>query len=364
MIAALLLCVAQKPSPYTEFGVPCPKGSHEPQISVGTNGHVALAWGTRERISCCYGDPADQASFQRVHTMPEKLSYSVGMRRGPRIEILTGDQIVLTAIGGEKGGGKDGDLLAWRSLPEKETWSVVQRINSTPGTAREGLHAMARGAHGELYCAWIDLRSGRPQVYGALSRDGGATWVNEGLVSGDAEICPCCAPSTCFDGESAACVMWRGVSKGARDMQLARSSDGGKTFGAAAKLGTGTWKLDACPMDGGVLVVIDGKATGIWRREQSIFMAADDLSERLLGTGMQPWATHSADRVVWIEERGGKLHSYLPRMQESVVLADDACDPVVASAPGGRAPIYVAWESGTAGESRIHLRLVARLAPR
>jgi hypothetical protein len=51
-------------------------------------------------------------------------------------------------------------------------------------------------------------------------------------------------------------------------------------------------------------------------------------------------------------------------MEQSVVLADDACDPVVASAPGGRAPIYVAWESGTAEESRIHLRLLAGLAAR
>ena len=38
--------------------------------------------------------------------------------------------------------------------------------------------------------------------------------------------------------------MWRGESEGARDMQLALPS------GEVTKLGSGTWKLDACPMEG------------------------------------------------------------------------------------------------------------------
>ncbi|HEV7302416.1 MAG TPA: hypothetical protein VGN72_23960 [Tepidisphaeraceae bacterium] len=29
------------------------------------------------------------------------------------------------------------------------------------------------------------------------------------------------------------------------------SADGGQTFSEATKLGEGTWKINACPMDGG-----------------------------------------------------------------------------------------------------------------
>jgi len=102
MIAcAVLLCVLQ------EIAVPCKPGARQPQLSVGADGHVALAWGTKGALECSYGDPEKLSGAQ---TLPGKLRYSVGMRRGPRVAILDGDHVVVTAIGGEKGGGRDGDV--------------------------------------------------------------------------------------------------------------------------------------------------------------------------------------------------------------------------------------------------------------
>src|SRR5262245_1384373 len=164
MIAcALLLSVVQ------QIQLPCKPGAREPQLSVGSNGHVALAWGDRGVIRICFGAPDDPRNFMRVHGMytKEKLQYSVGMRRGPRLAMLADDHIVLTAIGGAKGGGADGDVLAWRNTDDTLSWYDVVRINSVAGSAREGLHALGRGGKDEVYCAWIDLRSGKPQVWGA-----------------------------------------------------------------------------------------------------------------------------------------------------------------------------------------------------
>ena len=56
---------------------------------------------------------------------------------------------------------------------------------------------------------------------------------------------------------SALVTWWSGTPNsldGNRDMYLVRSEDGGRTFGPPEKLGAGTWKLAACPMDGGDLV--------------------------------------------------------------------------------------------------------------
>ena len=47
--------------------------------------------------------------------------------------------------------------------------------------------------------------------------------------------------------------MWRNSLDGARDMFVSESRDGGRTFSNARKLGSGTWPLKACPMDGGHL---------------------------------------------------------------------------------------------------------------
>ena len=355
MIASLLLSVLQ------QIVVPSKPDAHQPQLSVAADGHVALAWAEKGVIRCCFGAPDDQSKFLIVHGMVPKMSYSVGMRRGPRVAILDGDQVVLTAIGGELGGGKDGDVWSWCNVKWKtmDGWRKAVRVNSVAGSAREGIHALARSMKGEVYCAWIDLRSGKPQIWGALSKDAGKTWENESVVSGSTEICPCCAPSVAFDAKNGVCVMWRGVREGARDMHLAVSTDGGKTFGAAQKLGSGAWKIDFCPMDGGALALdTEGKLVSAWRRETSVYLSSG-ADERLVGNGEQPWT--AAGAIVWLEKRNARLFALLPGAKDAETLADSANDPVIAAGPDGKGPLYVAWETGSADSSEIRL---ARLAPR
>lgn len=343
MIACALLFafVAEIPNPTKP-------GARQPQLSVGADGHIALAWADKDVIRCTYGDPDDGKSLWSVHGMAEKQRYSVGMRRGPRIAILDGDHVVLTAIGGEKGGGKDGDVWAWRNEPEIRSWPEPVRVNSVAGSAREGLHALARSGKGEVYCAWIDLRSGKPRIFGALSKDAGKTWENEGAVSGEAQICPCCAPSVAYDADGKVYVMWRGEREGARDMQLALPS------GEVTKLGSGTWKLDACPMDGGALAPgANGALLAVFRRETRVYSATDGKSETLIDDGEQPWT--AGGTTVWLEKRGGPLFALAPGAKERQQLAASANDPVIACRPDGKGPLYVAWETGAKDTTEIRL---------
>src|SRR5262249_24079329 len=147
------------------------------------------------------------------------------------------------------------DLLAWRSPDQGKTWQGPVAVNAVPGSAREGLHAMAAAPDGTVYCVWLDLRAKKSQVYGAASPDGGAGWQNEKLIyeSPDGGVCPCCQPSVGYDPRGGLHVMWRNDLNGARDMYLVSSEDGGRTFGPSGKLGQGTWRLKVCPMDGGGL---------------------------------------------------------------------------------------------------------------
>ena len=98
------------------------------------------------------------------------------------------------------------------------------------------------------------------RVYGASSEDGGGTWSASRLVyaSPSGAVCTCCHPSVAVDDDGGVSVMFRNALGGSRDMYVARSTDGGRTFPPAAKVGAGTWKLEACPMDGGALAV-DGR---------------------------------------------------------------------------------------------------------
>ncbi len=350
MIAALLLAGA-----FELVDVPCGKGSHEPQLSVANDGRVALAWGNEESIHCCVGAPGKNEEFQRDQLVAKGLQFSVGMRRGPRVALLEGERVVVSAIGGAKGGGKDGDLFAWRSLPDAKGWSAAVRINSVEGTAREGLHAMARGPKGELYCTWIDLREKKPALFGALSTDGGTTWTLEQRISRDPELCPCCAPSACYDLKGGLHLMWRGLREGARDMLLAHSSDGGKSFGEATKIGSGTWKIDACPMDGGAIAALtDGAVLAVYRREKELYSSRGEKAESRLGKGEQAWVcgTEIGIWVVWLEKRGGKLLTHPFGGREDVELDSQANDPVVASSPDGMTA-YAAWERSSGGLIRL-----------
>jgi hypothetical protein len=263
---------------------------------------------------------------------------------------------VITAVYGRQGGGRDGDLLAWRSKDEGKSWQGPITVNDVPGAAREGLHAMAASTTGALASVWLDLRGKGTQILASISRDGGATWEANQVVyrSPDGTVCECCHPSTAYDGTGRLYVMWRNWLGGARDMYLSQSDDG-KTFGAAQKLGEGTWPLNACPMDGGgIAVAANGSVTTFWRRNQSLFACAPGETERLIGKGEQGWAAYSANVAyfVWLERRGGMLWAQVAG-QPSQILAPVAEDPVVASAPFGKGPVIAVWQEGAGDNTTI-----------
>jgi hypothetical protein len=81
--------------------------------------------------------------------------------------------------------------------------------------------------------------------------------------------------------------MFRNHVGGSRDLYVTRSSDG-RTFGRAEKQGVGTWKLDACPMDGGDLGIGAEGVTSVWRRQDGIFLSRPGAPERQIGVGRDP----------------------------------------------------------------------------
>ena len=190
---------------------------------------------------------------------------------------------MITAVAGnkpEEGGHAhglppDGDLLVWRSQDGGKTWSKAKPINDVPGSATEGLHALASDGMATLFAAWLDKRGSKgTKLYSARSTDGGLTWSKNVAVyqSPDGSICECCHPSVAIGAAGELVAMWRNSLLGSRDMYLATSHDG-LTFSTPRKLGSGTWHLNACPMDGGGLAVSSTKTVTAWRRDADVFIA-------------------------------------------------------------------------------------------
>src|SRR4051812_7507138 len=80
---------------------------HEPSVTVDQQGHVFLAFARDKTIYFARSDDAGQTFAAPIRVTAPK-TVALGGHRGPRIVSPKAGVIVITAIVGEKGGGKDG----------------------------------------------------------------------------------------------------------------------------------------------------------------------------------------------------------------------------------------------------------------
>ncbi len=341
MFAVLALAVLYLAPPSAE--VPY----RSPQLAASAD-LVALAYGSGGGIYVATSTN-DGKDFSNPVKVAEVPILPLSRHRGPRV-VITKGTIVVTAVTGNTaatgphahGLPSDGDLFAWRSTDSGKTWSKPVRVNDVPAAAREGLHSLATDSKGRLFAAWLDLRREGTRLYGAWSEDSGATWgANVQLYeSPDGTICQCCHPSAAFTDSGALNVMWRNALKGARDMYLLRSAEGGQSFGKPEKLGESTWMLNACPMDGGGLTHADGRTMTVWRRELDIYMAEPGRPEVRLGEGKDVAVAASQDGIYALWVKGAQLVLWVDGKTE--VLSEKAAMPALATLPAGG--VLAAWE--------------------
>jgi len=308
--------------------------NRQPQLAAG-NGTVALVFGSGESIWL-----ARSIDDGRTFTAPSKVAdlpkLSLGRHRGPRV-VIAGNAMIVSAIPSQ------GDLFAWRSTDGGRTWSKPAIINDKPRATEEGLHAMAADAEGHVAVAWLDDRNAPgKKLYGAFSDDAGATWSKNVLLyqSPGRTICECCHPSLVALGHGEFAVMWRNVIDGSRDFYALRIRDG-KPVSSAVKQGTGTWKLDACPMDGGGIAVRNGELVSAWRREHDIYFA-EPGKETKLGAGQDVALAANAKGpyAVWSTANG--IEARLPGSAANAHIADSGAFPAILALPGGS--VLAAWE--------------------
>jgi hypothetical protein len=278
----------------------------QPQLAAAGS-EVFVVFGRPDGIQVARSTDAAETFGQPV-ALPVSGKMALGRRRGPRVA-ATRQAVLVSAVIGQRGGGADGDILFYRSTDHGKTWSAPVPINDVPGAAREGMHAMAANEAGTVVVAWLDLRERGTRIYAAVSRDHGATWSKNQLVytSPSGSVCECCHPSVSVSDRGAVAIMFRNNVEGLRDMFVAESADGA-TFAPVRKLGTGSWALAACPMDGGGLTLA-GSLTTVWRREDGIFLSSARVAERRLATGRDAAvaAAGSHTDVAWQEGSSVRL---------------------------------------------------------
>jgi len=329
------------------------RGAQQPQAAIGAQGEIHVVLGREGKVY--HTVSTDEARTFRAPMAIATLSdLALGMHRGPRVAVA-GDRLIVTAS--SRG---IGDLLAWTSADGGETWAWPATLNSADEAAREGLQALAASGQ-RVAVAWLDQRDSNTELWAALSEDGGATWQRDARLyrSPDGSICQCCAPSLAFGPHGELAAMWRNSIGGARDLYLALSRDGGRTFAEAAKLGTGTWKTEACPIDGGGLAFLrDATAAPVtvWRRESKLFLASPGEPERDLGEGKDASLATTAHGPVTAWRSKDGLMLQLPGAFPRLLDAQGAA-PCLAASPDGDFAVIV-WESGEGAERVLKAEIV------
>jgi len=385
------------------------QGRSDSTPSVAADGaFVAVAWGasadgkadvfvaTSRDGGRAFGPPV------QVNRMPGEGR--LGGELPPRVAIhrLAGQsQAAVTVVWNAR--GDTTAIKMARSTDGGQTFSAPIALQSPTAIGDRGWPAVAVDERGDAHAVWLDHRglAARRAAQGDSSKAG--RHVHGAPASGDSSVtaqgsslfyassnggaaqerevtkgvCYCCktALAACRGGVLAAA--WRHVYPGdMRDIALATSRDGGRTFTAPVRVSEDGWAINGCPDDGPAVAVDAGGVTHIvWptvipgdEPVGALFYASTRDGERFtprvriptLGSPkpMHPQLALAADAtllVAWDESIDGRRIAAARRLTVKagatpefgaiVKLAGDgnATHPVLATTSAG---VLAAWTSG------------------
>ena len=252
----------------------------QPNIAIDTKGVVRMVYGDEEKIYCITSHNSG-ITFSKPIQVGELTGMHLGHTRGPQIASSKNFSMI-TAI------DKDGTVYSYKLNHLKKIWTKSANVNDSKASAVEGLMALAADKEDNFYATWLDIRSEKKNNIFFSSINGkSAAWSENLMVykSPDQHVCECCKPNIAFNNNKLV-ISFRNWLMGSRDIYYAVSTNKGKTFTAPKKSGTGTWRLNACPMDGGGLAVNEGGiVSAAWRRNGDVYYSSENQPEQKVGSG-------------------------------------------------------------------------------
>ncbi|MDB5120677.1 MAG: hypothetical protein JWN56_1895 [Sphingobacteriales bacterium] len=252
----------------------------QPNVGIDLKGTIRMAYGSGEKIFCMTS--TDQGKhFSTPVLVANVPNMHIGHTRGPQIA-SSKDFSIITAI------DKEGNIQSFRLSHAANIWTKLKMVNDAKKSAPEGLMALTADMNNNFYAAWLDLREKHQNnIYFSALEGMKSNWSLNKLVykSPDEHVCECCKPNIYYN-QNKLVISFRNWMMGSRDIYYTISINKGQTFSKPLKSGTGTWKLNGCPMDGGGLTISDnGSIAAAWQRNGDIFYCNEGQKEVNIGSG-------------------------------------------------------------------------------
>jgi len=181
----------------------------------------------------------------------------------------------------------DGTRVMWaKSVDGGKTFTPGAIVPGGDGAGSRGWQSIAADSTGRVFALWLDHRNAAAHVMPAAApgakraempkRDpmevAGLSQLYFGSLDGAvparglvSSVCYCCKTSLAIRGSNIYAT-WRHVFEGStRDIAMAVSTDGGKTFSAPARVSEDHWQIDGCPDNGpGLSIDRTGRVHVTW----------------------------------------------------------------------------------------------------
>jgi hypothetical protein len=179
-------------------------------------------------------------------------------------------------------GDKHGTNIYLSSSTDRgQNFATEVKVNDDKAPGDHGMHSLAVAGDGRIYAVWLDERNvhapkpstkaeghhmeSNRDLYLAYSTDGGRSFSANTKVASD--VCPCCKTALTISPDGTLYAGWRQVLPGSfRHIAVAGSTDGGKNFSTPVIVSDDRWVLQGCPVSGPSLSVdrASGNLKVVW----------------------------------------------------------------------------------------------------
>lgn len=337
MITSLLLSVAAEAAPLIQHGQHGQHGSgstgdgqFNPYVTADPRGGFYVLYVERiDKVSNLMlrhsRDGVALSAPVRVNDIPGQAA--VRNENPPKLVVgPQGDLYVTWADEREKW---KGNIHFARSTDGGKSFSPALTLNSdaTLPPVGHAFQSMAIDRKGRIFIAWIDERNKTKEdrgaeIWMAVSEDRGRTFSADRRIVSD--VCECCRTILQTDQASNIYVAYRTVPREGRmlrDIVVARSTDGGKSFTPTVVSQDG-WEINGCPVVGpGMTIGRTGTITMTW------FVGGGERPGLYLAFSKDQGRSFSPRRL-FIEEQRLAKHSHAASLPDGRTLFawDDAGD--------------------------------------